>query len=878
LKPKPLAIAEACLIGVVAALASVLLKQSVALLEGWRAALTERWPAALILPGVGLLGGYLSGWLIERLAPEASGSGIPQVKAALAYVPIALSLRVALVKLGSTILSLGAGLPLGRQGPTVQIGASLAAQLSRWIKTSPAYHRQLVAAGAAAGLAAGFNAPIAGVLFVVEELLQDVSDFTLGTAILASFVGGVVSRLLGGAGLLPSLAPWQTRFWLGDIPGLLLVGLAAGILGGLFCRGILSSLALYRDCTRNWRSPWRIALAGGVTGAALLLFSPELRDSSALPGILVSSSLDHSAVAVVFLVEFLLILLAYGSGAPGGLFAPSLVLGSALGSLMGRLAQALVQLQVWPGDWAVSSPTLFALAGMGAFFSAVTRGPITAIVIVFEITANFELVLPLMIGSVVAYLVAEKVFPGSIYRHLLEWRGIHLETTAPADQRWQNLTAADLMQRRVETLESQISLDDAVLAFGRSHHRGFPVLEEGRLVGILSQTDLTKATAQGLPGKTSISQVMTQRLVMVSPSDSLAHVLHVLNQFQVSRLPVIEGRTLVGIITRADIIRAQSETVTGEVMPMGPQPTPSYVVYQRRSPALGQGRLLVVLNQLETADTLLRFATAIARAWNYELECLQVIEVPPYRLPAETPVDSLPQRQLLDRALQLGHSWGLSVHCQIRVAHEPSQAILDTIKERHIRLALLDWVDNTNPLTSRFSDGLDITLQEAPCDVVLVKAGSQLRLSTTDKALTPAASAEVLLRLTQLKRWLLPVEDTPHTRYALDLLPTFVSPCRDPEVSLCQVYPPSDEYQDTAILRASATLLQQTLQQPVKTLMLCSSSVADALVDLAQNEQCDVIVLGASQEGRIQQALKGSIPGAIARQSTCTLIMVHKAP
>jgi chloride channel protein, CIC family len=436
LRPKPLAIAEACLIGLISALASVLLKQSVAGLEGWRASLLEQWPIWLVLPGMGLLGGLLSGWLIERWAPEASGSGIPQVKAALAYVPIALDLRVALVKLSSTLLSLGSGLPLGRQGPTVQIGASLAAQLSRWIKTSPTYHRQLVAAGAAAGLAAGFNAPIAGVLFVIEELLQDVPDFTLGTAILASFVGGVVSRLLGGPGLLPSLVSGQTRFWPGDIPFLLLVGLVAGLLGGLFCRGILGSLALYRDQTRGWRSPWRIGLAGGLCGLVVMLFPAELRDGASLPNILIGGHLGIASVAILFLVEFLLILLAYGSGAPGGLFAPSLVLGSALGHLLGLSVQELTDLPFWPASIMVSSPTLYALTGMGAFFSAVTRGPMTAIIIVFEITTQFELVLPLMIGSVVAYLVAEKVFPGSIYRHLLEWRGIYLEASAPADQRW----------------------------------------------------------------------------------------------------------------------------------------------------------------------------------------------------------------------------------------------------------------------------------------------------------------------------------------------------------------------------------------------------------------------------------------------------------
>jgi chloride channel protein, CIC family len=198
LHPKQIAIFEACLIGLISALAAVSLKQAVSWLEVWRVDLAGTLPVWVVLPLIGIVGGALSGLLVERLAPEATGSGIPQVKAALGYVPIALDLRVAVVKWLGTCLSVGSGLVLGRQGPTVQIGAALAAQLSNWTSTSPTYQRQLIAAGAAAGLAASFNAPIAGVLFVIEELLQDLPDLTLGTAIIAAVVGGVVAKGIGG--------------------------------------------------------------------------------------------------------------------------------------------------------------------------------------------------------------------------------------------------------------------------------------------------------------------------------------------------------------------------------------------------------------------------------------------------------------------------------------------------------------------------------------------------------------------------------------------------------------------------------------------------------------------------------------------------------
>lgn len=155
LDPKQVTIAEACVIGVVSGLAAVALKQGVELMTAWR--LNTALPLWLLLPGLGLIGGICSGWLVES-TPELAGSGIPQVKAALSYVKVSLNLRIVVLKLISTMLSLGSGLSLGRQGPTVQIGAALAAQLSLWVPTSPQYRRQLIAAGAAAGLAAGFNA------------------------------------------------------------------------------------------------------------------------------------------------------------------------------------------------------------------------------------------------------------------------------------------------------------------------------------------------------------------------------------------------------------------------------------------------------------------------------------------------------------------------------------------------------------------------------------------------------------------------------------------------------------------------------------------------------------------------------------------------
>ncbi|ASC70750.1 Chlorine channel protein [Halomicronema hongdechloris C2206] len=684
LSRRRVAILEACIIGLVSGLAAVALKQGVEGLIQWRSEpIVSTW---LLFPTIGLIGGWLSGWAIQQFAPETSGSGIPHIKAVLGYVPMALNLRVALVKLVSTLLALGSGLSLGRQGPTVQIGAALAAQLSHWVPTSPEYRRQLISAGAAAGLAAGFNAPISGILFVVEELLQDFSGLTLGSAILASFVGAVVSRLLGGQGLNLTMGTLPVGLGLADLPFLVLLGLMAGVLGTLFNRGIFASLSFFRRM-KGISLPGRVGLAGLLTGLVGIWLPIAAQDNTGLREFLVTGEAGWQLIAVAFLAKFGLTLIAYGSGAPGGIFAPTLVLGSALGCLVSFLAQGIYGGLGLP--LVAASTTTYALTGMGAFFSAVTRVPITAIVIVFEMTANFNLVLPLMIGAGIAYLISERVASGSVYSGLLRWQGIELEATPTATNPWMNLTAADLMQRRVETLSSQMTLQEAMEAFSRSHHRGFPVVDGRRLVGIVTQSDLGAAKVQAREAALPLTQIMTPHPVTVNPTASLTQVLHLLNQLKISRLPVTQEGKLVGIITRGDIIRAESDQVSGQANPPGPQASPSYPVYQIRGPATGQGRLLLPLSDPNSAPLLLQMALAMAKAQQYEVECLHVIKVPRSVPPPEATVDLRSARRLLWRAERLGRQQGVSVHGQIRVAHEVARTLLEVIKERHIDLILM---------------------------------------------------------------------------------------------------------------------------------------------------------------------------------------------
>jgi CIC family chloride channel protein len=854
LKPKRLAIFEACLIGVLSGLAAVMLKQGIGWLGGWRLQIANDLPAWFALPIIGLTGGYLSGFLIEQFATEASGSGIPQVKAALGYVPIALNLRVAVVKIASTILALGSGLALGRQGPTVQIGAAIAGQVSQWIPTSPEYQRQLIAAGAAAGLAAGFNAPIAGVLFVIEELLHDVSSLTLGTAILASFIGGVVSLMLSGQSLA-SVIP-TIQFSAQEIPFLLLLGLLVGWFAAFFNHSVLAVTKWNRSFFKVGLA-WRIAIAGCLSGVAIAMLPSDFRDSTGLQMFLAMGQSEWQLTAGTFAVRFILTLIACSAETSGGLFVPSLILGSALGSLVGNLEHSLL---------GTGTLATYALSGMGAFFGAVAKVPITAFVIVFEITRDFNIILPLMITSVVAYLCTEKYAPGSLYTHLLELKGIHLEAEAVTDGLWDGLRAVDVMQRQVETLNSEMLIDEAMQAFARSRHRGFPVVSHEHLVGIITQMDLVKAQESKVSGDVAISQIMTPQPITVSPEERLTQVLYLLSYYKLSRLPVIDRDKLVGIITRSDILRAQAKRLRGVSSQIS---KPSYLVYQQRGTATGKGRLLLPLSNPQTAIYLIEIALAIAEKHNYEIECLHIISISPHLAPSTTTVDLNSSLELFQQITDAAKIRQISLHTQVRVAHDAGQTILEVASDRKIDLLLIGWHGKSKSPDRIFGDTVDTVVKQANCDVMLVKFSDRLQ------KVNPF-NQEFKKPNISFNRWLIPISGGPNTENALLLLPSLMSLSPYPEVCLCQIFSPTDEKHKTSHLEKYANSLYKSLHFSVGTIPICSKSIADAILDLANQERSDVIMLGASREGILQQVMHGNIPEAIARNSNRTIIIFRK--
>jgi chloride channel protein, CIC family len=891
-----LAIAEASIIGLVAALSAVLLKVGSGALGTWRVHTSHLLPSWIALPIVGLTFGFIAGLLVERFAPEASGSGIPQVKATLANVSTNLSWRVAFVKLLAAIITIGSGLTLGRQGPTVQVGAGLAAGMSRLVPTSPDHRRQMIAAGAGAGLAAAFNAPIAGVLFIIEELLQDLSGITLGTAIIASFIGGVVSRLLGGGSLQLNLEVTKSlsSFTITEIPFYLLLGVCAGVFAALFSQGLIYSIKIYRRL--HISLPLRVALAGLISGIIMSILPQEFRDNTGLREFVIMGSANVPMAAIAFVAQFILTLIAFGSGAPGGLFAPSLILGSALGHLIGASEVYLL---------GFGSPATYALAGMGAFFSGVSKVPITAIVIVFEMTTDFNLVLPLMIGSVTSYLVAEKLVPGSLYDKLLKLNGIIIQQQVAPESILTNLTAKQVMQSRVETLDANLNIEDAMQAFARSHHRGFPVVDEGALVGIITQSDLLQVQNGKLSNAGVLREIMTTQPVTVAPGHNLSNVLYLLDRYKISRLPVVEGRRLIGIITRADIIRAEANQLNCENRHTGPQPEPSYIVYQTRSPSLGRGRLLLPIANPDTAATLIQMAIAIARDRHYEIECVQIMLVPRYTSPAETQVRTAKSRRLLRQAEVLGKKWKIPVHTQIRVAHDISLAILETINDRHIDILLMGWKGSTTTPGRIFGNVVDTVIRQATCEIILVKLSTLQQAKVKINKLTTISSTSLHSTLfnsnnpsqshaivqaipnlpvgtslpPQFNRWLVPMAGGPNAWAAIHLLPALITLSQNPQIRLTRVFHPSEIKPDMTVLEQAIRKLMRNrklsstvVAEPVK-----ADSVAEGIINLARSEHYDVVVIGASREGLLQHAIKGNIPEAIVNGVESTVILVRGA-
>jgi chloride channel protein, CIC family len=357
------------------------------------------------------LGAGISVALTRRYAPEASGSGIPHLEAVLHRFRKLEWKRVLPVKFFGGIIAIGSGMALGREGPTVQMGGAVGDAISGWLKVSPRERLTLISAGAGAGLAAAFNAPLSGLIFVLEEVRRDFQPIVFGAVFVAAVIADIVARI--GSGQFPVFSvPSYPMPPLTSLPIFALLGIITGLFGVLFNRALLAAIKQYA------RLPGRFVLpAAAITGAMVGLagwFSPLIAGSGhTLAESVLKGDLLLAAIPLFFMVRFLLTTTSYGSGAPGGIFAPLLVLGALIGLATGQIAHNLL-------PDVVPIPAVFAVVGMAAYFTAIVRAPLTGIMLIVEMTGNYSQMLPLLVACFCAYAVAELMKDLPIYEALLE--------------------------------------------------------------------------------------------------------------------------------------------------------------------------------------------------------------------------------------------------------------------------------------------------------------------------------------------------------------------------------------------------------------------------------------------------------------------------
>lgn len=371
--------------------------------------------AAMAFSAVGV---SLALFLVRRVEPDAAGSGIPHVKAVLYHLRAFKWTSVLPVKFFGGVSGIGAGLALGREGPTIQMGAAIGQMVSRWFPCTPRERQTLIAAGSGAGLSAAFNAPLAGLVFVLEEVQKDFAPAVFTVTLIASVTADVTARSLYGhlpvfhvgSYPIPSLA---------SLPFFFLLGGLAGLVGIAFNRTLVASLDLFKKI-----KDWPFWVTGSLVGAGLAVvgwfFPGTLAGGHRLVEQTLDGALPLEMLVGFFLLRFVLTMMSYGTGAPGGIFAPMLVLGAALGMITGDLSSA-----GFPE--AVSHPRTFAVVGMAAIFAAVVRAPLTAIVLMVEMTGDYSLVLPLLVavltaGGLADYLNDKPIYEVLLRRDLERWQ------------------------------------------------------------------------------------------------------------------------------------------------------------------------------------------------------------------------------------------------------------------------------------------------------------------------------------------------------------------------------------------------------------------------------------------------------------------------
>lgn len=514
------------------------------------------WWKMLLIPVVS--GGLVSG-LTKKLAPEAQGHGVPEIIEAVAIRRGLIRLRVTLVKMVASTVSIASGFSVGREGPTALIGASLGSWLGQQFGLSRIRMRMAVACGAAGGIAATFNAPLAGTVFAIELIMRGIEVRYFTPIFFSALVGTVTSHyLLGDVHHLFTSVKFQLNH-----PAELIIFMVFGAVAGLW--GVLYTKILYWSEELSEKiqwNPWIKGAVGGLGVAMTLFFLPRLTGGATWDMIRLPLSLDMDAkwVLILLALSFLKMVTtswALSTGGSGGVFAPSLVIGGSLGAGFGHVVRT-----VFP-FWTQSSAACYSLVGMGALVAGVTQAPLTAIIIVFELTHNQAIILPMIISSVFAYGLFNHFMSGSIYTLKLQSKGLFLEMGKETGV-LAGMDVKSISQEEDEFLKADLSVDEVISHFKGSARSTLPVLDKSKKVlGVISFWDLSHRKPEMLKG--CALDLVQKDFKFVLPQDNLYMAFNMISSGDFEYLPVVNNPTdmiLEGKLSRRRLLQAYRNALT----------------------------------------------------------------------------------------------------------------------------------------------------------------------------------------------------------------------------------------------------------------------------------------------------------------------------
>src|SRR5882724_11040731 len=502
------------------------------------------WPR-FVIPVAGSLA---MGYLLFRFFPDARGSGVPQTKAALFARGGRISLRTVFGKFFCTSATLASGIPLGREGPSVQVGAGIASLLGRTLGLSPEKIKALIPVGAAAAVAAAFNTPLAAVLFALEEVVGDLHAPVLGSVVLASATSWAVLRLLLGNDPLFKVPQYQLVS-----PVELFIYAVLGLLGGLLSATFTKSLLKLRD--RFLRLPrktmWFQPAAGGVVVGLMGWFVPQtLGVGYSYVGQVLNGRMALKLMVLLLVLKLIGVVVSYASGNAGGIFGPALFLGAMLGGAVGSVAHNL-----FPGH--VATAGAYALVGMGTTFAGIVRAPMTSVVMIFETTRDYSVIVPLMISNLVSFFVSSRFQHQPIYEVLAYQDGIHLpsaESRVSSGQR----RVFQAMRPATEILTANMTVQEALVRARASALQALPLNNERGIAGIVKLAALEKAVGDGDSHKKLIDLIEGEEFPHLHADQSLTVALERMGAEGLDALPVVsraDVHKLEGIVALQDVMK-----------------------------------------------------------------------------------------------------------------------------------------------------------------------------------------------------------------------------------------------------------------------------------------------------------------------------------